>query len=108
MPLAPGQTVSFILDDNTQPHAVFSMALAAGQRVILKGAAPDDLGGLRIYNPTLQSLNLDGRSNHQAKGWFLDRGTFAHEFTAAVAGTYFIQIYASGTAQQGSVTLRSG
>lgn len=98
--------VSSVVDEDTKPSELYRLDFTAGQVVLLTVDAPSGMGSLRLYNPTLATLDSVG-SEDLAAGWSIS-SSISREFVPAVSGTYYAKITADGSGQrytfQASVT----
>jgi len=115
-PIAVGATISSVLDRNTKPHDVFSIALTGGTSYQLFPNTTNHMGGAGaitafVLNPdTSAALQWTlGGGCGGCGGGFLDDKCYpsACLFTPAASGTYYLKIDATGTGQKYRFTIKS-
>jgi hypothetical protein len=109
--IAPGATITSVVDINTKPFDVYAINLSAGHRYLISTSTTNGYGGqgmaALVLNPDAtvanQSFVLGG---YHIPGCWSPAGADTCSFTVAVDGTYYIKMQASTSAENYTFTVK--
>lgn len=94
--VAPGVTISSVIDQHTKPRDVYAVRLAAGQTLQLQMTVNTGMFSysIEIANPDAASFTPGAWHGETLCNYYNSPCT--ESFTAAVAGTYYVAVVANG------------